>query len=73
MDAFFEVMSLISAGKRYTRDLYALQSLHFEKLKGIKKDIRSLRLNKQWRLSMRLEKDECDEYLLILNIEDYHS
>jgi len=54
------------------RDLYQLKSLHFERLKGKRKDDRSVRLNKQYRLTMRLEKDEEENYLLILDIEDYH-
>ena len=54
------------------RDLYQLKSLHFEKLKGKRKDERSVRLNKQYRLTMKLEMDEKGNYLLILDIEDYH-
>jgi len=31
-----------------------------------------MRLNRQYRLTMRLEKDEKGILLLTLNIEDYH-
>jgi proteic killer suppression protein len=71
VDAFFRVMSIIEAVPDI-RDLYQLKSLRFEKLKGTRKDERSVRLNKQYRLTMRLEEDEEENYLLILDIEDYH-
>ncbi|MFH2101895.1 MAG: type II toxin-antitoxin system RelE/ParE family toxin [Chloroflexota bacterium] len=71
VDAFFAVMTRIEAA-RDIRDLYALKSLHFEKLKGKQKDTRSIKLNDQWRLTMRLEMDDCGNYLLILEITDYH-
>ncbi len=71
VDAFFHVLSIIEAVPDI-RDLYQLKSLHFERLKGKRKDERSVRLNKQYRLTMKLEKDEEENYLLILDIEDYH-
>lgn len=69
--AFFRVMSIIKAAPDI-RDLYQLKSLHFEKLKGKRKDERSIRLNRQYRLTMKIEMNEEGSYLLILNIEDYH-
>ena len=54
------------------RDLYALKSLRFERLSGTRKNDRSIRLNKQWRLTLRLEKDDDGDFILILDIEDYH-
>ncbi|OGO28146.1 MAG: plasmid maintenance system killer [Chloroflexi bacterium RBG_16_52_11] len=71
INAFFHVMSIIDAIPDI-RDLYQLKSLHFEKLKGKRKDERSVRLNKQFRLTMQLEVDDEGNYLLILDIEDYH-
>ncbi len=71
IDAFFDVMAVISAAKDQ-RDLYAIKSLHFEKLSGDRKGEYSMRLNKQWRLTLRIEQDEQGNYLLILEIEDYH-
>jgi proteic killer suppression protein len=53
------------------RDLYALKSLHFEKLTGRGED-RSIRLNKQWRLILRLEGEGQSKTVLIVAIEDYH-
>jgi proteic killer suppression protein len=71
VDAFFEVMTVIRAAVDIL-EFYTLKSLHFEKLKGDRKDEHSMRLNKQYRLTMRLEKDEEGSFLLILDIEDYH-
>ena len=71
VDAFFYVMSVIDAAID-VREFYNLKSLHFEKLKGSRKDEHSMRLNKQFRLTMRIEKDERGSSLLILDIEDYH-
>ena len=71
VDAFFEVMTVIQSAIDI-RDLYNLKSLHFEKLKGDRKEEHSMRLNRQYRLTMRLQKDENGILLIILNIEDYH-
>lgn len=37
------------------RDLYALKSLHFEKLKGPRNHQHSIRLNDQWRLILEFK------------------
>lgn len=73
VDDFFEVMAIITAAEN-EQDLYANKGLRFEKLSGKrgKKNQRSLRLNKQWRLIVILEKDESGKYVLIVDIEDYH-
>lgn len=73
IDDFFEIVSIIAAAQD-ERDLYVLKSLHFEKLKGQrgKKGERSIRLNKQWRLIITLEQDKDGNYILIIDIEDYH-
>jgi plasmid maintenance system killer protein len=67
-DDFFEVMAIIEAAES-EQDLYANKGLRFEKLSGQrgKKDQRSLRLNKQWRLIVILETDEDGKYVLILD------
>ena len=70
IDDFFDVISAIDAA-RDERDLYALKSLRFEKLKG-RPGERSLRLDKQWRLIVSLEKDDEGAYILVIDIEDYH-
>ncbi len=73
VDNFFEVMAIIDAVKS-EQDLYAFKGLRFEKLSGKKgkNGQRSLRLNNQLRLIVKLEKDEEGNYLLIIDIEDYH-
>ena len=70
VDNFFDVMSAIDAAVD-SRDLRKLKGFRFEKLKG-RSGERSLRLNKQWRLIVALEKDSEGNYLLIIDIEDYH-
>lgn len=54
------------------RDFYRLKSLHFEKLKGGKADFRSMRLNDQWRLILRIIQDGDEKTVVIVRIEDYH-
>jgi proteic killer suppression protein len=54
------------------RDLYNLRSLHFEKLAGDRATERSIRLNDQWRLILRLEQDDEGHLIVIIKIEDYH-
>lgn len=71
IDAFFHVMSVIEAAIDI-RDFYYLKSLHFEKLKGSRKNEHSMRLNKQYRLTMLILEDERGNSLFILDIEDYH-
>jgi toxin HigB-1 len=73
IEAFFEVMSIIEAAPD-ERDLYNFKSLHFEKLEGKrgKLEQRSLKLNDQFRLIVKLERDSSGKYILIIDIEDYH-
>lgn len=54
------------------RDLYAMRSLHFEKLSGDRLGQRSIRLNRQWRLILRLEEDERGRLVIVVEIVDYH-
>lgn len=73
VDAFFEVMAIINAVAS-EQDLYAFKGLRFEKLSGQlgKQNQRSLRLNQQWRLIVVIEEDNNGNYLLIVDIVDYH-
>ncbi len=73
VDAFFDKMAVIRAA-RDENDLRALKSLHFEKLQGERgiRGERSIRLNKQYRLVLRLETDELGKLVCIISIEDYH-
>ena len=54
------------------RDFYAMQSLHFEKLKGKRRHQYSMRLNKQWRLVLELKRGDTGKVVIVVGIEDYH-
>lgn len=54
------------------RDLREVKSLHYEKLKGNRSGERSIRLNKQWRLILRIEDDASPPKVVVVGIEDYH-
>ncbi len=54
------------------RDLRALASLHFEKLKGKRQGQHSVRLNDRYRLVFALEAGTNGKRIRILTIEDYH-
>jgi proteic killer suppression protein len=69
--AFFRAMSVIDAAAD-ERDIRALKSLRYERLRGSRKGDLSVRLNDQYRLTLKKESDEGGTYLLILGIEDYH-
>lgn len=69
--AFRKRMQLIRAAQD-ERVFYAMKSLHYEKLKGDRAHQRSMRLNDQWRLILRLEEDETGKLVVIVSIADYH-
>ena len=71
VDAFFEVMAIIDAAMNM-KELYALKGLRLELLSGKRKHQRSFRLNDQWRLIYEIAEEEQGQYLLIIDIEDYH-
>jgi toxin HigB-1 len=54
------------------RDFYALKSLHFEKLQGDREGQCSMRLNKQWRLILRLDTRANGKVVVVISIADYH-
>lgn len=54
------------------RDLVNFKSLHYEKLKGDKKGLKSIRINKKWRIVFSLDKSCCPNTIKIIKIEDYH-
>ena len=54
------------------RDLYALKSLRFEKLKGQRSHQHSIRLNDQWRLILEIKGKSQNKKVIIMAIEDYH-
>lgn len=53
-------------------DLRNYKALHFEKLAGGRSGQHSIRLNKQWRLILRLETDGYGRVVIIVEIVDYH-
>lgn len=71
IDAFFDVMAIISSAEN-ENDIRAFKQLHFEKLKGNRKDQISLRLKEQFRLIIQLEKDKNGKTIWIIEIVDYH-
>jgi proteic killer suppression protein len=54
------------------RNLHAMKSWHFEKLKGRRDHQRSIKLNDQYRLILELEGSGEQKRVLIIGIEDYH-
>lgn len=60
------------AGARDERDLRAVTSLHFEKLRGARAGEHSIRLNQQWRLILRLERGDEGQAVIVVEIVDYH-
>lgn len=54
------------------RDLRNWRSLHYENMEGEFVGQRSIRLNDQWRLMLRVENDCRPPRVTILGVEDYH-
>ena len=54
------------------RDIRNWKSLHYEKLKGDKEGMRSIRINDQWRLVFTLNNESNPPGITILEIDDYH-
>jgi proteic killer suppression protein len=54
------------------RDLYAMRSLNYEKLKGGRTGQHSLRLNQQWRLIVRPQRGQDGTQMIMIEIVDYH-
>jgi len=54
------------------RDLRALKSLRFEKLKGDRAGQHSLRLRDQWRLVVELKGKGDEKRIRVVEIVDYH-
>jgi toxin HigB-1 len=69
--SFVQKMAVIRAVTS-ERELGNFKSLHYEKLKGDRKNQHSIRLNDQFRLILEVEKDERGNLLVVVSIEDYH-
>ncbi len=57
---------------RDERDLRNLRGLRYEKLKGNRKGTCSVRMNEQHRIVFRLEGNEPNKVIVILEAVDYH-
>lgn len=68
---FRRIMAVIRAALD-ERDLHAMRSLNFEKLKGNRTHQYSLRLNKQWRLIVEIAPAKPKNVIVVIGIEDYH-
>ncbi len=69
--AYRKRIQIIKAAKD-ERDLYAIKSNHFEKLKGDRAHERSLRLNIKMRLIVEIKEGTPKNKVLVKAIEDYH-
>lgn len=49
-----------------------MKSLHLEKLRGDRAGQSSLRLDRQFRLIVSLERDDDGAVIVVISIEDYH-
>lgn len=54
------------------RSLRNWKSLHYEKLKGAREGMRSIRLNDQYRMVFVLDETVTPQTVTIVAIEDYH-
>jgi len=69
--AYRKRIQIIKAAKD-ERDLYALRSNNFEKLKGKRAHEHSLRLNIKMRLIVEIRQGTPKNKVLVKGIEDYH-
>lgn len=68
---FRKKMQLITAAVD-ERDIYNVGGARLEKLSGDRDGQYSIRLNKQWRLILQIEKDEEGNIIVIMEVADYH-
>ena len=73
VDAFLEKVQIIQNAKD-ERDLYALKSLHYEKLSGKRGKLgeRSIKLNDQWRLILKPLVDKAGKLIVIISITNHY-
>ena len=69
--AFLQKVQILADAESET-DLYAIKSLHFEKLAGDRQGQRSIRLNKQFRLVFTIHKTADGSLAWIIEVVDYH-
>jgi len=72
VDAFFDVVNLLGEIQD-EKELWKFKSLNFERLRGKLKNFFSLRLNKQYRLLVKLLEDkDGQKFFEVGKIDDYH-
>jgi proteic killer suppression protein len=69
--AYRKVVGFVSAADD-ERDFYSMRSLHFEKLEGRRSGQCSLRLNDQWRLIVRIDGEQKEKRVVVIEVADYH-
>ena len=69
--AFRKTMGLL-VDAASEQDLRAYRALRYKKLRGDREGQRSVRLNDQWRLIVRIETDSEGRLLIIIEVVDYH-
>ena len=53
-------------------DLRHYKALHYEKLRGSRSGQRSIRLNRQWRLILRVEADADGRLLIVVEVVNHY-
>lgn len=73
VDSFFKVMSVIRADSS-SLDFYSLKSLHFKELKGqrLKPPLKSMRLNRQYHLELRIYENAEGKHAEIITISKHY-
>jgi proteic killer suppression protein len=69
--AYRKRMQLIRAAPT-TQQLYAMKSLHFEKLAGEREGERSIRLNDQWRLILEIKDSQEGQVARVIEITNHY-
>jgi len=69
--SFLQKMHILASADSEA-DLYAIKSLHFEKLSGDRKGQRSIRLNSQYRLVFTIRRTDEGSLAWIIEVVDYH-
>ncbi len=69
--AFRKKVGFLAAAESES-DLRNYKALRLEKLRGGRAGQHSIRLNRQWRLILRIETDAEGRLLVIVEIVDYH-
>lgn len=69
--AFRKTVGLLAAAPTQA-DLRNYRALRLKKLQGNRQGQHSVRLNHQWRLIMRFETDSDGQFLIVIEVVDYH-